>query len=186
MQTQKAKNYYPASTVRLVLIIIGISGILLRNSLALNDMITNVLFIIQLVALDVILRESNFFITNYYRIVMVCLSIYIVGTLFKIMHWFGADQLLIVATAGVVITYITRTINKTKINILDIVKCGWVVSVCFTSIARLLHLQYAIFGSYINLSLFALMLLLFFLAPVKEQVAIEKEGPEELPFDQVD
>jgi len=30
------------------------------------------------------------------------------------------------------------------------------------------------------------MLLLFFLAPVKEQLAAEKEVPEELPFDQVD
>lgn len=181
LMTQK---YYPATTIRLILIIIGISGILLRNMVGSNDTVTTILFIIQLVALDAILKESDIFTTIYFRVIQVAISIYIIGSLCKIMHWPGADFLLIAAISLVVIIYIVRTVNKKQINILDITKCCWVISVCFTAIASLLHLPLANVGSYINLGLFGAMLLLFFLSPVKE--SREEKKHYDTPLDQVD
>ncbi|HRG84328.1 MAG TPA: hypothetical protein PLU02_01450 [Chitinophagales bacterium] len=180
--TQKS---YPVTNYRLILLIIGITGLLMRGFLGETDVVTIILFIIQLVALDLILKESNIFSTVYYRFIQICISIYIIGALFIIMHWEGGSLLLTAAVSGVVVTYIIRTINKSPINILDIVKCAWVISVCFTTIAKLMHLRYADIGNYINLGLFGVMLLLFFLSPVKPAPK-HNNSHNELPLDQVD
>lgn len=180
-----AQKSYPVTTYRLILLIIGLTGLLMRGLLGETNVVTIILFIVQLVALDLILKESNIFSTVYYRFILICISFYIVGALFIIMHWQGGIMLLTVAVSGVVITYITRTINKSSIRILDIVKCAWVISVCFTTIAKLMHLRYADIGNYINLGLFGVMLLLFFLSPIKPTPK-QNINHNELPLDQVE
>ena len=111
-----AQKSYPVTTYRFILLIIGLTGLLMRGLLGETNVVTIILFIIQLVALDLILKESNIFSTVYYRFILICISFYIVGALFIIMHWQGGIMLLTVAVSGVVITYITRTIHKSPIH----------------------------------------------------------------------
>jgi hypothetical protein len=173
---------YPSTTIRLILIIVGVVGILLNRS---GDAITTILFIVQLVALDLMLRESKIYYTVYYRAILISMFFYITGALLKIMHWQGSDLLLIISFTAVALAYLLRTINKKNKILLDYVKCAWVVSVCTTAYLTLMHLPYSDIGNYVNLGLFGVMLLLFFISPpaTTNQTPID-EG--ERPFDMVD
>ena len=57
-----AQKSYPVTTYRFILLIIGLTGLLMRGLLGETNVVTIILYIIQLVALDLILKESNIFI----------------------------------------------------------------------------------------------------------------------------
>lgn len=176
-----AQKYYPATTVRLVLIILGIVGFLLIRN---NGTLYTLLFIIQLVALDLIFRESKIFYTPYYRGILISIFFYIVGALFKIMHYEGGDLMLTISFAGVALAYSLRTINKTNKTLLDYTKGLWVFSACATAFLTTMHWPYSLIGNYINLGLFAGMLILFFVSP--PPTSKFEEQPSEQPFDMID
>jgi hypothetical protein len=168
--------------------IIGILTILTDSIFGMTNWVSVIILIIQFVALDLIFRESSLFTTNYFRLIQICISIYIIGLLFKIMHWQGSDILLIIPAAGIAIIYIVRTFNKKDYVALDFAKCAWVISMCFSGIAQVLHLPFADAGAYINLGLFVLMLLLFLTAPAdkrNEYVRVHEPASEDVPLDRV-
>jgi hypothetical protein len=168
--------------------IIGISTILMNTIYGMTDWVSVIILIIQFVALDLIFRESSLFTTNYFRLIQICISIYIIGLMFKILHWEGSDYLLVVPVAGIAIIYFLRTFNKKEYVALDFAKCAWVISVCFSRIAQVLSLPFADAGVYINLGLFVLMLLLFLTAPPdkrNEYVRVQEHPSEDTPLDRV-
>ncbi len=172
---------YPATTIRLILIIVGVIGILLNRS---GDAITTILFIIQLVALDLMLRESTIYCTQYYRAILIAMFFYIIGALFRILHWEGQELFLIIAFTGVALAYVLRTINKKQKVLLDYIKCTWVISVCTTAFLTIMHQPYSDIGNYVNLGLFGVMLLLFFISPTG---TTREEIPQpDRPFDMID
>jgi len=172
---------YPATTIRLILIIVGVVFILLNRS---GEAITTILFIIQLVALELMLRESKIYFTYYYRAILISMFFYIIGALFRILHWEGQALFLNISFAGVALTYLLRTINKSHKILLDYIKCAWVVSVCITASLTVMGRPYSDVGNYVNLGLFGLMLLLFFISPNGSK---RTEIPEpDRPFDMID
>ncbi len=96
--------------------------------------------IIELIILIGIARSGTIAKTIYFNIILFCIGVYIIGALFKIMHWPLSNVLLLVPLISIVITYIVRTINKKNKTTLDIFKVLWVVSIATESIMRLCHL----------------------------------------------
>ncbi len=182
-----------AYSIRLILIVIGISGILLTNfnrSYSGNLHAISIIFlIVQLIIMEIMLRESDIYSTNYFRIINLGIAIYIVGALFKILHFDGADLLLLTSLSSVGLTYFIRTANKKNINLLDISKCVWIMIACANTIFNLLHWMYADILAWINLFSFGAMAILFFIStPKKRSPQFTKQkyfDIEDKPIDQV-
>lgn len=75
-------------------------------------------------------------------IIRICVSILLIGLLFKIMHWPFANALLLITISAILIFYSIRFILKTKKEILDYVKWFLVVSWSINFFANGLHLFY--------------------------------------------
>ncbi len=178
------KSRYAPFSIRLILILIGISGILLSWFTHTWEVITMVIFIAQLVCLELMLKESTIFLTVYFRLISICISIYIVGALLKILHWEGGDLLLLISLAGIALVYMLRTITKKGIQFLDILKAAWVAVACANTIFRIFHWQYAELLAYLNLGLFIAMFVFFLITP--EQTRKEDLPYREKPIDQID
>ncbi len=174
--------------IRLLLIVIGVTGILLSNQqsgfTAVQHGIAVIIFIVQLTVLEMLLRESDIFRTVYFRLIQICISIYIIGALCRIMHWQGADLLLSISLFSVAGIYFLRMINKSSIRFIDISKWLWVTAACLSAVFNILHKSYALLFGWANLVLFILMFILFIIAPSAEKS--EEQEYEELPIDQID
>ena len=178
-----ASSTYTPYRVRFLLIVIGMSGILLSRLTNSWNVYGIIFIIVELVCLELILRESTLFLTIYFRLISVCVSVYLVGALFKILHWEGGDLLLLFSLSGVAVIYLIRTINKRKLIVLDFVKCAWVIAACANTIIRLLHWPYSVISGYATVALFIAMFILFFLSP--NQPRQEDIPYEEKPLDQI-
>ncbi len=168
---------YTPYRVRFLLIVIGLSGILLSRFTDTWNVYGIIFFIVELVCLELILKESTIFLTIYFRLISISISFYLVGALFKILHWEGGDMLLLLSLSGVVVIYCIRTINKRKKILLDFVKCGWVLFAAATTIFRLFHWPYAELSGYITVALFIAMFILFLLSP-------DQQRPEDIPYEE--
>ncbi len=95
--------------IRLLLIIVGISGILLssinRNYSGNLHAISIIIFIAQLVIIEMMLRESDIYKTIYYRLFNISMAIYFVAVLFKILDNAGADMMLLIALSSISLIY---------------------------------------------------------------------------------
>jgi len=174
--------------ISILLLLAGLSFVLLLNY---NHFYSSTWFVIgviatilQLVGLNMILKESTLLFTNYFRFISLCFAVYIVGALFKIMHWYGSDQLLLFSIAGVGIIYFFRTINKKPKYLLDVIKCVWVMMECVSSLATILHQPNADILSITSFTLFIILCGIFILYPQQRHVL--PESFEEKPLDQVD
>ncbi|MFI5171799.1 MAG: hypothetical protein ACHQFW_05380 [Chitinophagales bacterium] len=182
---QQKLNPWP---IRFILILIGISGILLSklyvhysgNGYA----IYIIVLIAQLLILDMMMKESDIYMTIYLRLIYICIAIYIVGACFKILHISGSDPLLLVSLSLIGLIYIVRTFNKRNIKLLDISKCLWVVFAISTPLFNLFHWQYGDIVGWANLISFFIMAGLFFLSPIKQKA--EKQYKTNEQFDQVE
>ncbi len=178
------KSRYAPYSIRLILILIGMSGILLSWFTHTWEVITMVIFIAQLVCLELMLKESTIFLTIYFRLISICIAIYLVGALLKILPYDGGDWLLLISLTSIALIYTIRTSTKRGIQILDILKAGWVIVACANTIFRILHWQYANLLSYLNLGLFVAMFVFFLITP--EQLRKEDLPYRDKPIDQVD
>jgi hypothetical protein len=100
--------------------------------------------------LIMVVRSGTTVKTVQFKIILFCLGIFILGILYKIMHWPGGFEIITISLTGVVITYAVRFINKKRKTMLDIFKMLWVVSTAIERISIVGHLikrEYLIIGN---------------------------------------
>jgi hypothetical protein len=91
-------------------------------------------------ALIMVARSGTTMKTVQFKIILFCLGIFILGVLYKIMHWPGGFEIMTISLTGIVIAYAIRFINKKNKTILDIFKMLWVVCAAGERIAIVGHL----------------------------------------------
>ena len=87
-----------------------------------------------LLGLAMLIRNGTLTKTIYFRYIMFCFAIIIVGALFKIMHWPGGAICLMVGFIGIAVIYTIRFIKKPTKNQLDIMKWVYVVTAYITAL----------------------------------------------------
>ncbi len=75
-----------------------------------------------------LIGNSDIKTTIWWRFINFAIGVLILGVLFKILHFTGADELLFAGCAGIVISYLLRFITKRSKNHLDILKALTVLS----------------------------------------------------------
>ncbi len=89
--------------------------------------------------LALLLRNGTLITTPYFRLVLLFVSLILVGVLFKIEHWAGADLLLISGLAGEAVAYTSWFYSKKAKKRLDILKLLWVLTAIGCTVAVYLH-----------------------------------------------
>ena len=79
----------------------------------------------------------------------VAIAIFLLGTLFKIMHWPGVASLLIMGAGLVIVLYTIRFIVKKEKNIMDLVKFFCVLAATYFYLAKDFHWPSLNYGIYI-------------------------------------
>lgn len=76
----------------------------------------------------------------------ICISILLLGALFKIMHWPNANQLLVISITCILILYPIRFLFKQQKVFMDYVKLILVVTWCLNYLTKVLHIyQFPLF-----------------------------------------
>ena len=94
----------------------------------------------QLLALALLVTSGTIIGTGYFRLILLLYGVALVSGLFKIMHLLGADMLLGVSLAGIVLTYAVRFARKPHKGQLDVLKLLLVLMACGSAGGLLLHL----------------------------------------------
>lgn len=178
---------YPATRIRSILVICGVISILVSRTVAPLEAWSVILLIVQLVALDMILKESTVFFTGYFRFISLCIGVLIIGALFKIMHWPGADQMVLISMSGIAVIYTIRVLHKKRLRFLDISKWAWLITGITSSLLSFLHQPYAQLAAYISMGMFFMMMLAFFIAPKEDNPVQESQETDttNVPLDQL-
>lgn len=129
-------------TIGVLLVLSGI-GLLIKlqapdNMLAQNYALQPIL-VAKFIGIFLLIYNGTIIKTRYFRIIQIGAAILIIGALFKIMHWFGGDELLLIASAGISVTYFLRFLAKDKKGFLDILKVLWVITACLGSVLTVLR-----------------------------------------------
>ena len=82
--------------------------------------------VVVVLALYLIAGESKFMRSKWMRIIRAFFGLLILGVLFKILHWPGADFVLLGAITGLIVIYTIWFIRKPKKLMLDWVKWLWI------------------------------------------------------------
>jgi len=90
----------------------------------------------------IILRTSTIQHTNYFRVLLICLSLIMIGSLFTLQHWAYGKLIILIALSVVIVTYSFRFIQKKKKNFSDFLKLFLVFSYCLSIGFNLEHWQY--------------------------------------------
>jgi hypothetical protein len=99
--------------------------------------------LIRLYIIYVIGRNGTILKTApYAQIIPLLFGIILIGTLFKTMHWFMANQLLMIGYFGLALLYTVRFILKRSLKLLDVLKFLWVCSLSLGIVFTLLHLPH--------------------------------------------
>lgn len=146
-----------------------------------------VLIIVQLVTLELILRESTIFRTPYFRYLYFVISVMIIGAMLTILHWPMGREVTFIGLAGAMVIYTIRTYKKPYKGLLDFAKWIWVSLNCIAGILNLQHAIYADLASYLATGAFFIMMLVFFISPKSAGMPEEKKynSEEEIPLDQL-
>lgn len=94
----------------------------------------------QLLALVLLVNSGTIIGTGYFRLILLLCGVALVGGLFKIMHYPGADVLLVASLVGIALTYALRFARKPYRGQLDILKLLLVLVACGSAVLLLLHL----------------------------------------------
>lgn len=176
---QKKRN--PAHiNIRLLIILYG--GLLLLFA-RLSDSLELwwiFLTIVQLVVLDLLLRESNIFQSPLIRYFYFSASILLIGAVFILLHYPYGHVIATVAHISVAILYTWRTVLKKPISFLDFTKWLWLVLSQTSTILTLWRMPYAQLAAYFGIGSFFLMMLAFFISdksfsPEVEDTPVESE-----------
>lgn len=94
----------------------------------------------QLLSLVLLVTNGTILGTIYAQIILPLYGLLLVGVLFKITHWLGADFMLWGALAGIALTYAVRFARKSPKGQLDVLKLLWVLASCGSALLIILHL----------------------------------------------
>lgn len=119
--------------------------------------------IVQLAAVYFIIRSGTLLTTRpYAQIVSMLIALLLVGMLFKILHWEGANLLLMISLLSFPLLYTVRFILKSTHNLLDIAKFLWVLAAFASILFNISHWKYGDELAGIQHALFWAMALAFF------------------------
>jgi hypothetical protein len=110
-----------------------------------------------------LLVKNGTFITTklFYIVAMLGISILLIGVLFKIMHWPGANEALIVAFALIFISYALHFIKKPTKALNDWGKLVFLATYIVGVLFEFMHLPFGDLFSIASLFIFIVLVLLF-------------------------
>jgi len=94
----------------------------------------------QLLGLWLLVRNGTILGTVYARVMLFLGGLLLLGAAFKILHWAGANPLLVVALAGIALTYSLRFFRKREKGRLDVLKLLFVLAFSSNALLTFLHL----------------------------------------------
>ena len=178
------RSSYSSSGIRLLLLLGGATVVLLGRDVFMYQSWSVILLIVQLLVLDMMLKESNIFETPYFRFFYILTGIWFIGALFILMHWPGGNALITMSMVGGAAVYSVRAAKKPTLRFLDFAKWIWVVSIAVSAAFSLWKLPYADILTFLPTGAFFLLMLAYFLAP-KDRTREEETEPEDKPIDQL-
>ncbi|OJV56056.1 MAG: hypothetical protein BGO31_18455 [Bacteroidetes bacterium 43-16] len=105
----------------------------------------------------ILAKSSSIRKTIYFRIMLICFALLLVGMLFKLEHLPGSSAMITYSILGMVITYVFRTIKKKNKGLLDWVKLSWVMAVSFVSWGIMEHIIPREYGIISNVLFFVMI-----------------------------
>ena len=115
----------------------------------------------QIAGICLFLMESRIFRTLYFRLILIGISLFIIGTLFRIQHWVGTSVIILISFLIISVTYIFRFIAKKPKSIVDFIKVIWITLALLSYYFRLRHWYFADLLMYISISTFWVGLLIW-------------------------
>lgn len=150
--------------VILILLIIGIIGeLLLYFKIDTFATILEILSALGRIAAIIILLKEGSFIRSRILITILSLFIFIVlvGMLFKILHWEGADLLLMIGLTGIPFVYLVHFFRKKNKKITDYLKVVWLFAFSTGLMFTILHWPYANLFLQIQAILFLMLFVMY-------------------------
>jgi len=143
-----------------------------------NNVLSQSFGLAKIVALIMMVANGTFSDRKYFRFVYLLLGITILGTLFKILHWTGADELLSSGITALVIVYVIHFATKPEKGMLDILKLLTVVSYAGISLAVLMHrARYSWELRLIDTAIFWSTFIWFLVEGIQKKRLFTKENP---------
>ena len=124
------------------LVLAGVEWLMIRLDLALQageHLIEIGVNAAHLLAIYLLFKNSSIRQTRYWRIILICFSLLLLGALFKIMHWPGAGMLLSLGSISIAVTYVIRYLFRSYKGLLETLKMLWVVTAFTNSLTRIMH-----------------------------------------------
>ena len=94
----------------------------------------------QLLSLWLLVRNGTILGTVYARIMLFLGGLLLLGVAFKILHWVGANPLLVIALVGIALTYSMRFFRKPEKGRLGVLKLLFVLVFSSSALLTFLHL----------------------------------------------
>ncbi len=113
---------------------------LMRGYFSVETLLEYCLNIAPLIGAVLLFNDGSIKQTIYWRVISFCFGILTIGVLFKILHWKGADMLLLMSSFAIAITYFTRYLSKKQKNHFDLLKMLWICSVFICVPLFIIHL----------------------------------------------
>jgi hypothetical protein len=118
--------------------------------------------IVKLAGITFIIQDGTILKARpYIHLIYFFIGLDIVGAMFKIMHWFLHDEILMLAQLGIAIVYTVRFLKKTSKKQIDVLKCLWVIVLCISATFKFNHYPWANQLLVVQSTLFLLMLFSF-------------------------
>lgn len=134
------KHYIHYIILSLLLAATGLLMMLLESTGNTGELLLNAgLGVGQILGMLLLLQNGNIQGTVYFRIIRFCMGLILLGAMFKIMHWPGANLILLLSMFGVAITYGIWFLRKKQKGRLDFLKLVWVLSAFIGTVLVILH-----------------------------------------------
>jgi hypothetical protein len=104
-------------------------------------MLETILSIINFTGALYLLQNGQFFRTKYFKIASLFIAAYIIGILFKIIHFVFANELVTISSVAILLLYAKYFTTKPVKNKLEYLKLAWVVSTFSVGLVNLFHLS---------------------------------------------
>ncbi len=130
----------------LIVLIIGVIGeVLLYFNVHEFDSLQRIISAFGRLAAIIFLVKEGSFIKSKILITIqgIFIFIFLVGMLFKILHWEGADLLLMIGLIGIPVVYLIHFLRKKNKGITDYLKAVWLGVFSTGLLFTILHWPYA-------------------------------------------
>ena len=98
----------------------------------------------QIVLIFLLVLNGSFINHTVHRnVVWGLAAVFGVGLLFKVLHWQGASEILIVSLAGFPLVYTAHFIQKDRKGLMDVLKYVWALAFFIGYLGKLLHWMHA-------------------------------------------